>query len=70
MHGYRQDRAKATFRVTVPQGFLIAMDGEVVSRELQEEQETFTIVNRQPDFPGSLAAAPSTKFRSRRVRSS
>ncbi len=58
MHGYRQDRAKATFRVTVPQGFLIAMDGEVVSRELQEEQETFTIVNRQPDFPGSLAAAP------------
>ena len=58
MHGYREDRARATFRVTVPQGYLVAMDGEVVSRERQEEQETFTIVNRQPDFPGSLAAAP------------
>lgn len=58
IHGYRQDRAQATFRVTVPQGYLVAMDGEVVSRERQEEQETFTIVNRQPDFPGSLAAAP------------
>ena len=58
MNGYREDRAQATFRVTVPQGFLVAMDGEVVSRERQEEQETFTIVNRQPDYPGSLAAAP------------
>lgn len=57
-HGYRQDRARATFRVTVPWGYLVAMDGEVVSRERQEEQETFTIVNRQQDFPGSLAAAP------------
>ena len=58
MNGYREDRAQATFRVTVPQGYLVAMDGEVVSRERQEEQETFTIVNRQPDYPGSLAAAP------------
>ncbi len=58
MHGYREDRARTTFRVTVPQGYLVAMDGEVVSRERQEEQETFTIVNRQPDYPGSLAAAP------------
>ncbi|MCY3759514.1 MAG: M1 family aminopeptidase [Acidobacteria bacterium] len=57
-HGYRQDRARATFRVTVPWGYLVAMDGEVVSRERQEEKETFTIVNRQQDFPGSLAAAP------------
>ncbi|MDE2755632.1 MAG: M1 family aminopeptidase, partial [Acidobacteriota bacterium] len=57
-HGHRQDRARATFRVTVPRGYLVAMDGEVVSRERQEEQETFTIVNRQQDFPGSLAAAP------------
>ena len=57
-HGYRQDRARATFRVTVPLGYLVAMDGEVVSRERREEQETFTIVNRQQDFPGSLAAAP------------
>ena len=57
-HGYRQDRAKATFRVTVPRGYLVAMDGEVVSRERLGEQETFTIVNRQQDFPGSLAAAP------------
>ena len=57
-HGYRQDRARATFRVTVPRGYLVAMDGEVVSRERREEQETFTIVNRQQDFPGSLAAAP------------
>ncbi len=57
-HGYRQDRARATFRVTVPRGYLVAMDGEVVSRERQGEQETFTIVNRQQDFPGSLAAAP------------
>lgn len=58
MHGYREDRARATFRVTVPQGYRVAMDGEVLSREQQEERETFTIVNRQPDFPGSLAAAP------------
>lgn len=57
-HGYRQDRARATFRVTVPRGYLVAMDGEVASREGQGEQETFTIVNRQQDFPGSLAAAP------------
>ena len=57
-HGYRRDRARATFRVTVPRGYLVAMDGEVVSRERQGEQETFTIVNRQQDFPGSLAAAP------------
>ena len=57
-HGHREDRARATFRVTVPRGYLVAMDGEVVSRERQGEQETFTIVNRQQDFPGSLAAAP------------
>ena len=57
-HGYREDRARATFRVTVPRGYLVAMDGELVSRERQEEQETFTIVNRQQDYPGSLAAAP------------
>jgi len=57
-HGYREDRARATFRVTVPRGYLVAMDGELVSLDRQEEQETFTIVNRQQDFPGSLAAAP------------
>ena len=57
-HGYREDRARATFRVTVPRGYLVAMDGELVSRDRQQEQETFTIVNRQQDFPGSLAAAP------------
>ena len=57
VNGYRKDRARATFRVTVPWGYLVAMDGEVVSRERQEEQETFTIVNRQPDFPGSMAVA-------------
>ncbi len=57
MNGYQRDRAKARFRLTVPRGFLIAMDGEVVSREQQGESETVTIVNAQPGFPGSLAAA-------------
>ncbi len=57
MNGYQQDRAQSIFRLTVPWGYLIAMDGEIVSRERQGESETFTIVNQQPGFPGSLAAA-------------
>jgi len=57
MNGYQQDRAKGTFRLTVPRGYLIAMEGELTSREQLDDQETFTFVSRKAGFPGSLAAA-------------
>jgi tetratricopeptide (TPR) repeat protein len=57
MHGYFQDRATGTFRITVPQGYVVAMDGVAQGTQKKGNRETFTFVNERPSFPGSLSAA-------------
>jgi aminopeptidase N len=57
MSGYMRDRATGNFRITVPQGFIVAMDGTSRAPEQKNGKETFTFVNERPTFPGSLAAA-------------
>jgi aminopeptidase N len=57
MSGYMRDRATGSFRITVPQGFIVAMDGTPKAPEEKSGKETFTFVNERATFPGSLAAA-------------
>ena len=57
MGGYHQDRVKSTFRITVPKEYLVAMEGDVISREETEEFKTLTIVSERSGSPGSLAVA-------------
>jgi len=51
-----RDRATATFRITVPEGYIVAMDGIPKAKEVNNGKEVFTFVNERATFPGSLAA--------------
>ena len=53
---YMRDRATATFRITVPEGYIVAMDGIPKAKEVNNGKEVFTFVNERATFPGSLAA--------------
>lgn len=57
LNHYMRDRATATFRITVPRGYLVAMDGIAKGKEEMTGKEIFTFVNERATFPGSLAAA-------------
>lgn len=56
-HLYLKDRATATFRITVPTGITVVMDGTAKPKEQQAGKEIYTFVNERATFPGSLAAA-------------
>jgi tetratricopeptide (TPR) repeat protein len=57
MNHYLKDRAKATFRIAVPQGMVVAMDGAAKPKEQRGEHDVYTFVCERPTFPGSLAAS-------------
>ncbi|MGH9425927.1 MAG: M1 family aminopeptidase [Terriglobia bacterium] len=57
MHRFLKDRATGTFRITVPQGVLVAMDGTAKPKEQKGDKEVYTFVSERSTFPGSLAAA-------------
>lgn len=56
MSRYLKDRATATFRIAVPQGWEVAMDGTAKPKEQQGDKDVYTFVNERATFPGSLAA--------------
>jgi aminopeptidase N len=57
MNYYLKDRAKATFRIAVPQGMVVAMDGAAKPKEQRGDHDVYTFVCERPTFPGSLAAS-------------
>lgn len=57
MNQYLKDRATGTFRVTVPDGYIVAMDGQEKQKEKNEGKEIFTFLNERATFPGSLSVA-------------
>jgi len=57
MHRFLKDRATGTFRITVPQGVVVAMDGAAKPKEQKGDKDTYTFVSERSTFPGSLAAA-------------
>lgn len=54
---YLKDRATGTFRVTVPEGYVVAMDGQEKPKEKSEGKEISTFLNERATFPGSLSVA-------------
>ncbi len=56
-HRFLSDRATATFRISVPQGVVVVMDGTAKPKEEQAGKDIYTFVNERATFPGSLAAA-------------
>jgi tetratricopeptide (TPR) repeat protein len=57
MHRFLKDRATGTFRITVPQGVVVAMDGTGKPKEQKGDKDVYTFVSERSTFPGSLAAA-------------
>jgi tetratricopeptide (TPR) repeat protein len=57
MHRFLKDRATGTFRITVPQGVVVAMDGTAKPKEQKGDKDVYTFVSERSTFPGSLAAA-------------
>jgi tetratricopeptide (TPR) repeat protein len=57
MHRFLKDRATGTFRITVPQGVVVAMDGAAKPKEQRGDKDVYTFVSERSTFPGSLAAA-------------
>ena len=57
MHTFLKDRATGTFRITVPQGVVVAMDGTAKPKEQKGDKDVYTFVSERATFPGSLAAA-------------
>ncbi|HEX2522957.1 MAG TPA: hypothetical protein VHP35_12620, partial [Terriglobia bacterium] len=57
MHRFLKDRATGTFRITVPQGMVVAMDGVAKPKEQKGDKDIYTFVSERSTFPGSLAAA-------------
>src|SRR5262245_35743210 len=57
MHDFLRDRATGTFRITVPQGIVVAMDGIAKPKEQKGGKDVYTFVSERASFPGSLAAA-------------
>ena len=54
---YLKDRATGTFRVTVPEGYVVAMDGQEKPKEKSGGKEIYTFLNERATFPGSLSVA-------------
>jgi hypothetical protein len=57
MNRYLKDRATATFRITVPQGIVVAMDGTAQPKQQRGDRDVYTFACERPTFPGSLAAS-------------
>jgi tetratricopeptide (TPR) repeat protein len=57
MHRFLKDRATGTFRITVPQGVVVAMDGTAKPKEQTGGKDVYTFHSERSTFPGSLAAA-------------
>src|SRR5262245_623610 len=57
MHEFLRDRATGTFRITVPQGLVVAMDGTAKPKETKGDKDVYTFVSERSTFPGSLSAA-------------
>ncbi len=60
MNWYMRDRATATFRVTVPEGYVVAMDGVLKAKDHSQGKDTFLFAVERATFPGSLAVAKYT----------
>src|SRR5262245_47207963 len=57
MHQFLRDRATGTFRITVPQGLVVAMDGTAKPKETKGDKDVYTFVSERSTFPGSLSVA-------------
>src|SRR5206468_10879830 len=44
---YLKDRATGTFKVTVPEGYVVAMDGQERPKEKSDGKEIFTFLNER-----------------------
>jgi tetratricopeptide (TPR) repeat protein len=61
---YLEDRATGQFKVTVPKGFVVAMDGVLRSKETISDKEVFNYSVERESFPGSLSAARYNEIKS------
>jgi tetratricopeptide (TPR) repeat protein len=57
MNRYMRDRATATFRITVPEGYVVAMDGTSKSKDHSPGKDTYSFTSERATYPGSLAVA-------------
>ncbi|MEW5976610.1 MAG: M1 family aminopeptidase [Acidobacteriota bacterium] len=57
IHRYLVDRATASFRITVPKDYIVAMDATAGPKESMGSEEVFTFSNQSPGFSGSLSVA-------------
>ena len=57
MNRYMRDRATATFRITVPEGYVVAMDGTSKAKDHTQGKDTYSFINERASYPGSLAVA-------------
>jgi tetratricopeptide (TPR) repeat protein len=57
LHDYSKDRATGTFRITVPEGYTVAMDGTAQPAVKSAGKESFIFKIERPSFPGSLSVA-------------
>jgi tetratricopeptide (TPR) repeat protein len=59
-HRYMEDRAMGSFRITVPEGYVVAMGGTAKDKEQAAGKETYVFNVEQATFSGSLAVAKFT----------
>jgi tetratricopeptide (TPR) repeat protein len=60
MNRYMRDRATATFHVTVPEGYVVAMDGTATGKDHVSGKDTYSFASERATYPGSLAVAKYT----------
>jgi len=61
---YLEDRATGQFRITVPAGLTVAMDGTIKGKETKDGKETFAFSVERESFPGSFSAARYNEIKS------
>ncbi len=54
---YLEDRATGHFKITVPAGLTVAMDGTLKGKETKDGKDIFTYAVERESFPGSFSVA-------------
>jgi tetratricopeptide (TPR) repeat protein len=57
MNRYMRDRATATFRITVPEGYVVAMEGTSKGKDRNQGKDSYSFTSERATYPGSLAVA-------------
>jgi|RhiMetdeSRZDD1v2_1073273.scaffolds.fasta_scaffold07541_14 tetratricopeptide (TPR) repeat protein len=57
MNRYMRDRATATFRITVPEGYVVAMEGTSKDKDHSPGKDSYSFTSERATYPGSLAVA-------------